>query len=37
MEEWNPNDDFDWLTGEYTYKKGKIKRTLNQQSSDFKE
>ena len=27
MDEWNPvEDEIDWLTGEYTYKRDKIKR-----------
>jgi len=29
MEEWNPiEDEIDWLTGEYTYKREKLKKAL---------
>ena len=36
MDEWNPNDEgIDWLTGEYTYKREKLKRDLKEHSYDF--
>jgi len=29
MDEWNPvEDEFDWLTGNHTYKKERLRRSL---------
>ena len=37
MEEWNPvEDEIDWLTGEFTYKREREKRRLkNEGNEDF--
>jgi hypothetical protein len=28
MNEWNPEDEIDWLTGEYTYRKEGLRKAL---------
>ena len=34
MEEWNPmEDEIDWLTGEYTYKREKLEKALKNQGT----
>ena len=35
MEEWDPADEgLDWLTGEYTYKRERLKRALKALDND---
>jgi len=36
MEEWIAvEDEIDWLTGEYTYKREKLKNAVEAETSDF--
>jgi hypothetical protein len=30
MYDWEPGDDIDWLTGEYTYKRARLRKILRE-------
>ena len=30
MDEWEPSDEIDWLTGQYTYKRARLRKALKE-------
>lgn len=30
MDEWEPNDEMDWLTGQYTHKRARLRKAIKE-------